>query len=257
MSFFMITGASAGIGLELAYLYGQKKRDLILVARSEDKLQKCQTDLKEKFGVKVVIFVADLSQRQQVKNLCLFITEKDLQVDILVNNAGVGRSGDFGRDSLEKNLEMMHLNMDALVSLTHKVLPQMRHRGKGHIINVASVAAFLPGPYMNVYYATKAFVLSFSEALREEVLSEGVNVSALCPGPVKTEFFNTSGMGESVRLEQLPFILSAKSVAEDAFNLTLSKKPFKVSGFSNKLLTVVIKFAPRLVTRKIVRNLNV
>lgn len=193
----LITGASSGLGVEFLRLYAADGYDLILVARSEARLKELAAEMEKAYSVKAHVLTADLSAPGAVEPLFAELTRRGLKVDALVNNAGYGDFGFFTETSLDKEVGMMQLNMVSLVHLTKVCLKGMKQRGEGEILNVASTAAFQPGPLMAVYYASKAFVLSFSEALANELAGSGVKVSVLCPGPTATGFVKAASMEES------------------------------------------------------------
>lgn len=194
----LITGASAGIGEELARVHAEKGGDLILVARREERLHELAQELEAAHGVSVAVVAADLAQPDAAANLMAAVDELGLEVDVLINNAGFGGHGKFHECDLLRDQRMMQLNMVALTELTHIVLQQMVERGSGKVLNVGSTAGFLPGPLQAVYFASKAYVNSFSQALANELSGSGVTVTVLCPGPVATEFQSVSDM-EGVR----------------------------------------------------------
>lgn len=184
----LITGASSGIGLELAKIHARKNGDLVLVARSEAKLIALKSELEEEYGVKVDVITLDLSQSDAAQSLFEQTEALALQIDMLINNAGFGGHGKFHERSLVDEQSMMQVNMVALTNLTHLYLKGMVGRNKGRILNVSSTASFMPGPLQAVYYATKSYVTSFSQAVAEEVKDNNVTVTALCPGTVATGF---------------------------------------------------------------------
>ena len=190
----LITGASSGIGLELAKLFAQSGRNLILVARSEQKLKTLRADLVDKHKVHIEVIVADLAEVDAAVRLVDEVNSRKLVVDILVNNAGFGELGRFAEISVDRQMNMVRLNVVTVVQLTRLLLPEMIKRKGGGVLNVGSTAAFQPGPNMAVYYATKAFVLSFSEAIHEELLGSNIKVVCLSPGPTETGFGEDSGM---------------------------------------------------------------
>jgi uncharacterized protein len=246
----LITGASGGIGYDLAKMAGADGRNLILVARSAEKLNALAVELRKNNDTEVVTIAVDLSDEKGVNILLDEITSQNLQVDILVNNAGFGDFGDFSKADLSKNMEMIRLNIGALTQLTHAIMQQMLGSGKGRIMNVASIAAFLPGPGMAVYYASKAYVLSFSEALARELKGSGVTVTALCPGPTDTSFATAAGLGKSLMHRMLPPATSAE-VAKAGYKAMMKGKTIEIPGFMNKLTAIT----PRLTPRSIVRNM--
>ena len=187
-NYALITGASSGIGAALARHHAARKGDLVLVARSEEKLTALKTELESKYGVKVTVIIADLAQPDAAERIFSATEEAGLQVDILINNAGFGGHGKFHERDLVKDQAMMQVNIVTLVNLTHYYLQGMVQRNSGKILQVASTAAFIPGPLQAVYYATKAFVVSFSQAIAQELQGTGVTSTALCPGAVATGF---------------------------------------------------------------------
>ena len=246
----LITGASAGIGYDLAKMAGADGRNLILVARSAEKLNALAVELRKNNDTEVVTIPVDLSDEKGVNKLLDEIASQNLKIDILVNNAGFGDFGDFSKADLSKNMEMIRLNIGALTQLTHAIMQQMLGSGKGRIMNVASTAAFLPGPGMAVYYASKAYVLSFSEALSRELKGSGVTVTALCPGPTDTSFATAAGLGKSLMHRMLPPATSAE-VAKAGYKAMMKGKTIEIPGFMNKLTAIT----PRLTPRSIVRNM--
>jgi short-subunit dehydrogenase len=249
----LITGASAGIGLELAKRFAAGGYALALTARRGDELTRIADDLKAKYGVPVHVFPIDLSEVGGPAKLYEQVTAAGLTIDVLVNNAGFGTLGPFLDTPLEQELAMVRLNVSALVELTGRFVPAMRARGSGRVLNVASVAAFQPGPYMAIYYATKAFVLSFSEALWDELRKTGVTVTCLCPGPVRTEFAERAGMTET-NLFTGRNVMSVEAVCDAGYRATLKGKRLVVPGFLNRVLIFLVRLAPRRMVLRIVRR---
>lgn len=249
----LITGASAGIGLELAKRFAAAGHALILTARRADELNKIAAQLKAAHRIDVHVFPLDLGAADGPKQLHEQVTAAGLTVDVLVNNAGFGTLGPFLDTELEKELAMIRLNVSALVDLCGRFVPAMKARGRGRVLNVASTAAFQPGPYMAIYYATKAFVLSFSEALWDELNGSGVTVTCLCPGPTKTEFADRAGMNET-NLFSGPNVMTVQAVCDAAFKGIMMGKRLVVPGFVNKLLVFAVRFAPRRLILRIVRR---
>jgi hypothetical protein len=245
----LVTGASSGIGWELARCFAADGSNLVLVARSEDKLRQLAGELKERHGVETVVIVQDLAEVDAAQ--CVFeeLQRQQLHVDVLVNNAGFGMHGCFAEQSLERQLEMVCVNVLALVHLTGLLLPGMLERKRGGVLNVASTAAFQPGPGMAVYFATKAFVYSFSEALVEETAGSGVRVTCLAPGPVDTGFAATADI-ESTPLFKLG-TFSAEKVARSGHRAFRRGRSLKVPGLKNNLGRFSAAFSPRFLTRKI------
>jgi short-subunit dehydrogenase len=250
----LITGASAGIGKELAGLFAVD-HDLILVARREVELNALADALRKESGGTVHVMPADLGDPTAPQKLFDEVAAKGLTVDVLVNNAGFGTLGPFADADLAKSLSMIQVNVTALAHLTGLFLPGMKQRGRGRILNVGSTAAFQPGPLMAVYYASKAFVLSFSEALWEELRGTGVTVTCLCPGPTKTEFGDVAGM-HGTRLFDGPNVTDVKGVAAAAYSATMRGKRLVIPGFLNKLLVFSVRFSPRRLVLRIVRRIQ-
>ena len=242
----LITGASSGIGMDFARLLSREGYELFLVARSEAKLRALASELG---NAKVI--VADLVSPDAPQR----IFDASGGVDVLINNAGFGLSGSFIETDLRKELEMIQVNIAALTHLTKLFLRPMVARKSGHILNIASTAAFQPGPLMAVYYATKAYVLSFSEAIADELRGAGVTVTALCPGPTATGFAEVAGM-ESSRLFNLSRPMSSEAVARYGLRAMQSGKRVAIPGIANKLLTQSIRVSPRRLVTTIVRKLQ-
>ena len=242
----LVTGASAGIGLELAKVFAREGHDLILVARREDRLRDLAAGLSKEHGVEARVLALDLVSEGAVDRLAGYVEDEGLSVDWLVNNAGFGGFGRFLEQDLDRQLKMIGLNVTALVELTGRFLPSMVERGRGGVMNVASTAAFQPGPLSGVYFATKSFVLSFSEALTAETKGTGVHVSALCPGPARTEFFEVAGFPGGEK----PGTLSADRVARTGYRGLMRGKVIVIPG----LLNGIGAFLPRLLPRALVRR---
>ena len=251
----LITGASGGIGYDLAKMAGADGRNLILVARSAEKLNALAVELKKNNDTEVVTIAVDLSDEKGVNKLLDEIASQNLKVEILVNNAGFGDFGDFSKADLSKNMEMIRLNIGALTQLTHAIMQQMLGSGKGRIMNVASTAAFLPGPGMAVYYASKAYVLSFSEALARELKGSGVTVTTLCPGPTDTSFATAAGLGKSLMHRMLPPATSAE-VAKAGYKAMMKGKTIEIPGFMNKLTALTPRFTPRSIVRDMIYGIH-
>jgi uncharacterized protein len=251
----LITGASGGIGMELAREFAKDKVNLILVARSEGKLKALGAALQEKFGITVQILAKDLSNYHTAKDIFDWCTQNNKQVDYLVNNAGFGDFGFFVESDWAKQEQMINLNITSLTYLTRLFLPGMVQRKFGKVLNVASTAAFQPGPTMSVYYATKAFVLHFSEAIANELEGTGVTVTALCPGATESGFQTAAAMEESklVKGKKLP---TAAEVAHYGYNAMNSGKKVAIHGTMNYLLANSIRFTPRNMVLKIVRSMQ-
>lgn len=240
----LITGASSGIGLELARILATDHHDVVLVARNLDKLNELKQELEGKHGIKAMVIPADLSIPRISDEIYYDLANKGIQVDILINNAGFGDYGAFANAEWKKQANMLQVNIVALTHLTKLFLRGMVERGHGRIMNVASTAAFQPGPLMAVYYATKAYVLHFSEAIANELQGTGVTVTALCPGPTRTEFQSTATMGDS-RLFKIFNVPSAESVARFGYQAMMKGKTVAIYGVFNYLLSLSVRFTPR------------
>jgi uncharacterized protein len=245
----LITGASGGIGYELAKLMAADKNDLVLVARSEGKLKELAGELSAKYGISVQVISKDLSQPGSSQEV--FEQLKSTRIDYLVNNAGYGLFGNFWETDPKKELEMIELNVVSLTQLTKLFLPQMIERKQGRILNVASTAAFQPGPLMAVYYATKSYVLHFSEALAEELEGTGVTVTTLCPGPTETGFQKQAEMQGSRLIKRK--IADSASVARVGYAAMLRGKRVVIPGLRNKLMAQSVRFSPRALVPKMVK----
>jgi short-subunit dehydrogenase len=244
----LITGASGGIGLELARVFAEQGYALVLVARNRARLEEIAVELKP---TPVQVLGKDLALVGAAEGIHREIPK----VDVLVNNAGYGVYGRFAETPLDEELGMLQLNMTALVVLTKLYLPAMVAAKNGKILNVASTAAFQPGPLMALYYATKAFVLSFSEAIGSELEGTGVTVTALCPGPTATGFQARSKVEKS-RLFQRMKVMDARTVAEAGYRGLMAGKPVVIPGLMNKILAQSVRFSPRGLVTKIARKMQ-
>ena len=251
----LITGGSGGIGLEIAKVLARKGFDLALVARNRDALEAAASQIEGKYDVNAHVFAADLRRREAPKDIFDFLRVESIPIEILVNNAGFGLGGEFADTDMTRELEMIQVNIAALTHLTKLFLPPMIKAKSGRILNLASTAAFQPGPLMAVYYATKAYVLSFSEALAEELRDSGVTVTALCPGATRTDFASTAHVTQS-RLFTLFGIDDAAGVAEYGVTAMMHGRRVAIPGFKNKLVAQAHRFSPRLVTTKVARILQ-
>ena len=253
--FTLITGASSGIGYELAKICAKNKHNLILVARNKVVLDRFAIELMETFNIKVEVIASDLSDINNCLKVFEKVQDKGLMVDILVNNAGFGDHGLFVKGDWLKFQEMIQLNISTLTYLTYLFLPNMITQKNGKILNVASTASFLPGPLMSVYYATKAYVLSFSEALSEELSDTGVTVTTLCPGPT------SSGFQKIAKMDNMPVLNfwkqpSSYDVAEYGYKSMTAGKSVVVHGLINKIIIQIIRLTPRKFVAKMVRRLQ-
>lgn len=250
----VITGASGGIGKELAIIHASKGSDLVLIARREKELVSLRKELEEKFNINAEIIVADLMQTNSAEDIFRFLKDNRIEVDCLINNAGLGGYGRFHERELEKEKNMIRLNIIALTELTHLLLPQMIEKGKGRILNTASSAGFLPGPLQSVYYATKAYVVSFSQGISRELKGTGVTVSALCPGPVKTGFELEAGMAGSGLFDKAA---SAISVAKAGYKGMEKGKLIIITDVRLRfMLNWILPFVPRRVVLRLVEKLQ-
>jgi short-subunit dehydrogenase len=240
----LVTGASSGIGLELATILARDGYDLILVARRAERLEQIGKGLREEYGAAATSIVRDLSEPESPRAIAEEAAARGMAIEVLVNDAGLGVHGFFAETSLDQERAMIQVNIVALTELTKRLLPGMLERRRGRILNVASTAAFQPGPLMAVYYATKAYVLSFSEALANETAGTGVTVTALCPGPTITEFQKRAGM-EETRLFRSPLVRDARSVALDGYAGMRRGKRVVVPGAGNWLFAQLVRLAPR------------
>ena len=251
----LITGASTGIGKELANIHTEKGDDLIIVARNKDKLEALKSELEKKHSVKVHVIAKDLGQVEAPKEIYDDVRKAGIEVNYLINNAGFGGQGKFHEREWETDLQMINLNIVALTALTRLFLPDFVSRNEGRILNVSSTASLMPGPLQAVYYATKAYVTSFSNAIAEELSDTNITVTALLPGATETEFANTAGLGKT---DMFKNAFSARTVAEDAYAGMLKGKLNVMSGvtFSQKILLPLIKFTPKKIVLKQIRKMQ-
>jgi len=250
----LITGASFGIGQELAAIFAREGYSLVLVARTADKLRQVASELEKDHGTRSLILAADLAAPGAAAYVHDQTTRADIKLDVLVNNAGFGQFGLFAENDLEECLKQIQLNITTLTHLTRLYLPEMLERKAGRILNVASTAAFQPGPLMAVYYATKAYVLHLSEALANELEGTGVTVTCLCPGATQTEFHKRANM-TNINLLQFG-AMDAHTVAEDGYRALMAGRPVVISGFKNWLVAQSVRFSPRSVVVRVARKLQ-
>ncbi|UYZ63718.1 SDR family NAD(P)-dependent oxidoreductase [Hymenobacter weizhouensis] len=251
----LITGASSGIGLELARIFAREGHRVVLVARSAAALEKLKTDLEQQYRTEAVVLPADLSRTEAPQAVFEAVQARGLTVDFLVNNAGFGEFGLFAENAWDKENQMLDLNIRALTHLTKLFLPGMLARRSGRIMQLASTAAFQPGPLMAVYYATKAYVLSFSEAIANELQGTGVTVTALCPGPTTSGFQDAASLNDSklVKGKKLP---SSAEVAEYGYQALLRGQTVAVHGTMNWLMAQSVRFTPRKLVTALVRRMS-
>ena len=251
----LITGASAGIGVDLAECFAKGGYDLIITARSEPGLLDVAKRIVATHGVNVEVVSGDLGAINAGAKLASEIARRGFTIDVLVNNAGFGHAGGFGAEPKDPQLGMIDLNVRALTELTHIYWKDMLAKKRGGVLNVASTAAFQPGPLMAVYYASKAYVLSFSEALWEEARDTGVHVSCLCPGPTASKFRDRAGTGKT-RLGKTSKVMPSMPVARQGYEGFLSNKRVVVTGGRNKMLITASRLLPRPTLLKTVRRLQ-
>jgi uncharacterized protein len=250
----LITGASAGIGYELAKLFAKNRFNLVLVARNGPKLSRFADELQRHYGVSAKSMAVDLSWPQGPYSLFDDVKHSGTQIDVLVNNAGYGKFGEFAKMPLEDDIGMIQLNMVTLTVFTKLFLGPMLERRYGKIMNVASTAGFQPGPMMAVYYATKAYVISFSEAIANELKGSGVTITCLCPGATDTEFQKRAGMENTVLVKKLK-PMDAETVARAGYEGLMSGKTLIIPGVRNRLLAESVRFAPRKLVTAISRRI--
>jgi short-subunit dehydrogenase len=250
----LITGASSGIGKELARIHAKNNGDLILVARRLNLLESLKEELETTFSIQVLVLEFDLTETKAGSKLVDLIKEKNIKINYLFNNAGFGGYGDFVERELHLDLEMIQLNVTALVELTHGIAKQMIENGGGKILNTASTAGFIPGPLQATYFATKAFVVSFSQALNQELRSKKVSVTALCPGPVQTEFIAVAGMSKSQMFQRAK---SAEYTAIKGYNAMMNDKLICISEPSlHFLINYMLWMVPRRMVLKMVERMQ-
>jgi uncharacterized protein len=251
----LVTGASGGIGYELAKVFAAGGSDLVLVARSAGKLEELAGELRNRHGIGARVLAIDLARPGAADEVFGAMQEAGVHVDVLVNNAGFATYGPFLETDLQAELDEMQLNMVTLTHLTKRFLPGMVSRRWGGVLNVASTAAFQPGPLMAVYYATKAYVLSFSEALAEELRGTGVTVTVLAPGPTATGFQDRAAMAESKLFSSLK-VADAAGVARAGYEGFRAGRRIVIPGLANRLLAQSYRLTPRALTTRVVRSMQ-
>jgi uncharacterized protein len=250
----LITGASAGIGWELARLFAADKSNLVLVARRRERLEELAAELNRQHGVEVRVVATDLARPDAPRAILDQLAAENVAIDVLVNNAGFGALGAVAVLDADRQMEMVQVNVAALTHLTRLLLPGMIERRRGGVLNVASTAGFQAGPFMAVYYATKAYVISFTEALGDELAASGVKVSCLCPGPTTTEFAETAHMVNTLMFRLGP--MTAEQVARAGHRGFRQGKLLVVPGWLNFLGSMGVRYVPRGVARGIARRLQ-
>ncbi len=251
----LITGASAGIGLEFAKIFAKEKHDLVITARNKTKLNELADEIKTKNNVNVKVIAKDLSKQNAGEEIFDELKNENIVTDVLINNAGFGVFDHYWKVELQDEKNMLQVNIMALTELTNLFAKDMANRGGGKILNVASTAAFQPGPTMTGYYASKAFVLSYSQAIDFELRKKGVQVSTLCPGPTITEFQIRANM-EDLNLFKKGFTMSAEKVAQIGYYGLMKGKPVIIAGAMNKISAMSSKISPAKVSMKIVNWLQ-
>lgn len=250
----LITGASSGIGMELARIHASKGKDLVIVARNVEALNNLKNELEEEFKVLVEVIEMDLMLPHAAQKLHSILVDRNIEIDYLFNNAGLGGYGKFHERNIQKELDMIQLNIVALTELTHLILPDMIRRNKGKILNSASTAGFMPGPLQAVYFATKAYVVSFSQGIAHELKGKNITVTALCPGPVQTGFEEAAGMKGSGLFEK---VASAESTAKKGY---LAMEKGKLIRITDNTLSFAINwlipFAPRRFVLRMVEKIQ-
>lgn len=239
----LVTGATSGIGKELAKLLANDRYNLVIVARNQEELDQTSTELSQQFGVEVITIAKDLIKPEAPAEVYEAVKAKGIQIDVLVNDAGQGQYGLFVETDLDREIDIIQLNIGAYVALTKFYLKEMVARNDGKILNVASVASQMPGPWQSVYHATKAFVLSFTEAIREEVKGTNVTITALQPGPTDTDFFRKADM-ENSKIVQEGSLADPVQVAKDGYEALLAGDDKVISGFKNKVQVAMSNVMP-------------
>lgn len=251
----LITGASSGIGAELARIHADAGDNLVIIARSENKLYALKKELEATYGIKVMYLVKDLTQHTAPKEVYDEVKQASIEIDYLINNAGFGGLGKFHERDWEKDLAMINLNVVALTALTRLFLPDMVQRNRGKILNVSSTASLVAGPLQAVYYATKAYVTSFSNAIAEELHDTNITVTALLPGATETQFGSVSGMDKT---EMFQKTVSARSVAQDGYDGMMAGKLDVITGlsFTNRILMSIAPMMPKKIALKQIRQMQ-
>ena len=255
MNYTLITGASGGIGLSFAETFVKHGHNLILVARNKEKLESIQAELETKYAVNSVVYDCDLTSPDATQRLYDDLTSHSMIVDVLVNNAGFGDLGAFLESDWARQQGLIDLNITALTKLTYLFGSDMKRRNRGKIINLSSVAAFSAGPYMSLYYASKSYVLSFSEALSEELKHSGVTVTALCPGPTATGFEQAAHMGSSVMFSRFG-TSSPEQVALAGYRAAMKGKSVKYHGFTTNALALAARCLPKHTVCSLAAKMN-
>ncbi len=252
-NYVLITGASGGIGYELAKIFKRDGYNLMLVARNKEKLKRVVDKLDDKEN-KIIMLDVDLSREEEINKLIKYINDNKININILVNNAGIGSFGDFAEIGWDIEEKLIDINIKALTKLTKYFLPKMIENKSEGILNVASTAAFASGPRMATYYASKAYVLNLTEAIHEEVKEYGIKISCLCPGPVRTDFQSKAGISKSEKAKK--YLMNADIVAKIGYDEFKKGKVIIIPGSKNKILVNANKLLPRAMSRKIILKTN-
>ena len=255
ISYVLITGTTSGLGREFARIFAQNGYNIVAVARNEVLLQQQKQELERQFGVEMVYIVKDLSAENSAQEVYDEIKHKGINIDILINNAGFGSFGRYIDVDWQRQKGLASVNMLAVMQLSYLFGKDMDRRGKGKIVNIASIASFQAGPYMAMYYASKAFVRSFSEALHEEMKSSGVSVTAICPGPVATNFERNAHMINSAMFTRLR-VYTPEVVAAKSYRAIMNNKAVYVVGWPNKLLVFLTRFCSLKFSRALASKIN-
>lgn len=250
----LITGASSGIGLELSRVFARNSYDLVLVARSLERMTELAAELNRNFGCRVHIVPVDLSEHGASLAVYQEVQRLGVDINVLVNNAGVGLYGEFEQQDWKSLDRMITLNIHSLTHLTHLFLPAMKLRSAGRIIQIASTAAFQPGPTMAVYYATKSYVLSFSSALQHELKGTGITVTTICPGPTRSGFQDNAEMGGS-RLFSMMAIPGSDVVAEFTYKMAMKGKTVAIHGWLNRVMAFLTRIMPRWILMSVAKSI--
>lgn len=245
----LVTGATSGIGLEIALNFARDGINLILVARTEKKLIEIKEKIESEYGIEVLILVKDLTREEAPDEIYDEVEKREIRVDFLINNAGFGSFGRLKDTDYETEKDLVKLNVLSLLQMNKLFVPLMVARHYGYVMNVASLAAFMPGPVMANYYASKAYVLSLSEAMHEELKQDGIKVTALCPGPVRTNFQERAQLQKTDTAKS--FIMEAKKVADAGYLGLFRGKAIVVPGTFEKMVPVITKLLPRCLVRKV------
>jgi short-subunit dehydrogenase len=251
----LITGASSGFGVEFAKNFAKDGYDLVLIARRLDRLNSLSDELKNKYKINIIVLSKDLNKMEEVQSIYDTLQKEKIHIDFLVNNAGLGDFGNFHESEWSKDEQMLNVNIKSLTKLTYLFVKPMVEKGFGRILNVASTAAFQPGPLLAVYFATKAYVLSFSEAISNELKGTGVTVTILCPGASESEFLSVAKLEDSMLFKRKR-VPSSKEVADFGYEEMMKGSMTVIHGFTNKIGAFASRFVPRKTTLKIVRKIQ-